>query len=93
MVFVNTRAQSEILFQEIWRINENNLPIALHHGSLSKEQRLKVEIEMSKGRLRAVISTSSLDLGIDWSNVDHIINIGAPKGGKQTYPKNWQIRP
>ena len=80
IVFVNTRAQSEILFQEIWRINENNLPIALHHGSLSKEQRLKVEIEMSKGRLRAVISTSSLDLGIDWSNVDHIINIGAPKG-------------
>ena len=80
IVFVNTRAQSEILFQEIWKINENNLPIALHHGSLSKEQRLKVEIEMSKGSLRAVISTSSLDLGIDWSNVDHIINIGAPKG-------------
>ena len=80
IVFVNTRAQSELLFQEIWKINENNLSIALHHGSLSSEQRTKVEKEMSNGNLRAVISTSSLDLGIDWNNVDHIINIGAPKG-------------
>ena len=80
IIFVNTRAQSEILFQEIWKINEENFTIALHHGSLSKEQRLRVESEMSKGHLKAVIATSSLDLGIDWNSVDHIINLGAPKG-------------
>ncbi|WP_422863566.1 ligase-associated DNA damage response DEXH box helicase [Endosaccharibacter trunci] len=87
IVFVNTRAQSELLFAALWRINENTLPIALHHGSLDIEQRRRVEAAMARGtrgegrdRLRAVIATSSLDLGIDWGGVDQVIQVGAPKG-------------
>ena len=70
LVFVNTRAQAELVFQALWRINEDNLTIALHHGSLAAEQRRKVEAAMSSGELRAVVATSSLDLGIDWAAVD-----------------------
>ena len=65
LIFVNTRAQAELLFQSLWRINDNNLSIALHHGSLSLDQRRIVENAMVKGSLRAVVATSSLDLGID----------------------------
>jgi ATP-dependent helicase Lhr and Lhr-like helicase len=80
LVFVNTRSQAERTFQELWRINDANLPIALHHGSLAPEQRRKVEAAMAKGNLRAVVCTSTLDLGIDWGAVDKVICIGAPKG-------------
>ncbi len=80
IIFVNTRAQAELLFQDIWRINEETLPIAIHHGSLDVAQRRKVEAAMAAGRLRAVIATSSLDLGIDWGGVDQVIQVGAPKG-------------
>ena len=80
LIFVNTRAQAERTFQELWRINDDNLPIALHHGSLAPEQRRKVEAAMTKGALRAVVATSTLDLGIDWGAVDKVICIGAPKG-------------
>lgn len=80
IVFVNTRGLSEIVFQELWRINSDNLPIALHHGSLSRENRRKVEAAMAAGKLRAVVATSSLDLGIDWAEVDLVIQMGAPKG-------------
>ena len=80
IVFVNTRAQAELTFDGLWRINEENLAIGLHHGSLAVEQRRKVEAAMSAGRLRAVVATSSLDLGIDWGNVDLVIQMGAPKG-------------
>ena len=80
IVFVNTRAQSEIIFQELWRLNDQNLPIGLHHGSLAREQRRKVEAAMARGDLRAVIATSSLDLGIDWGAVDLVVQVGAPKG-------------
>ncbi|MCI4644355.1 MAG: DEAD/DEAH box helicase, partial [Hyphomonadaceae bacterium] len=80
LVFVNTRSQAELLFQELWRINEDNLPIALHHGSLDKEQRRKVEAAMSAGALKGVVCTSTLDLGIDWGEVDLVIQMGAPKG-------------
>ena len=80
IVFVNTRAQSELLFQALWRINTDTLPIALHHGSLDIGQRRKVEAAMAEGRLRAVVATSSLDLGIDWGGVDQVIQVGAPKG-------------
>ena len=80
LVFVNTRAQAEIVFQELWKINDDSLPIALHHGSLATEQRHKVEAAMAAGRLRAVVATSSLDLGVDWAAVDLVIQIGAPKG-------------
>ncbi len=80
IVFVNTRAQGELIFQELWKINETNLPIGLHHGSLDLAQRLRVEAAMADGRLRAVVATSSLDLGIDWGGVDQVIQVGAPKG-------------
>ena len=80
LVFVNTRAQAELTFQELWRINDDRLSIALHHGSLAPEQRRKVEAAMTRGNLRAVVCTSTLDLGIDWGAVDRVICIGAPKG-------------
>ena len=80
LVFVNTRAQAEFTFQELWRLNEDSLPIALHHGSLDVDQRRKVEAAMTRGELRAVVCTSTLDLGIDWGDVDLVIQLGAPKG-------------
>jgi len=80
IVFVNTRAQGELLFQELWKLNDETLPIALHHGSLDLAQRRRVEAAMSRGELRAVVATSSLDLGIDWGGVDQVIQVGAPKG-------------
>ena len=80
IVFVNTRAQAELIFQELWRINDDNLPIGVHHGSLERERRRKVEAAMARGDLRAVVATSSLDLGIDWGGVDLVIQVGAPKG-------------
>ena len=80
LVFVNTRSQAEFLFQELWRINDDNLAIALHHGSLDVAQRRRVEDAMVAGKLRAVVCTSSLDLGVDWGDVDLVINVGAPKG-------------
>ena len=83
LVFVNTRSQAESIFQELWRINDDNLAIALHHGSLDVAQRRKVEDAMTAGRLRAVVCTSSLDLGIDWGDVDLVINVGAPKGASR----------
>jgi ATP-dependent helicase Lhr and Lhr-like helicase len=80
LVFVNTRAQAELAFHELWRLNDDNLPIGLHHGSLAVEQRRKVEAAMAAGRLRAVVATSSLDLGVDWAAVDLVVQLGAPKG-------------
>ncbi len=80
IVFVNTRAQAELMFQALWRLNDPTLPIALHHGSLEVAQRRKVEAAMAAGSLRAVVATSSLDLGIDWGGVDQVIQVGAPKG-------------
>jgi ATP-dependent Lhr-like helicase len=83
LVFVNTRSQAEMLFQDLWRMNDDGLAIALHHGSLDVTQRRKVEDAMAAGRLRGVVCTSSLDLGVDWGDVDLVINIGAPKGASR----------
>jgi ATP-dependent Lhr-like helicase len=83
LVFVNTRSQAEMLFHELWRINEASLPIALHHGSLDVGQRRKVEAAMAAGQLAAVVCTSSLDLGVDWGDVDLVIHVGAPKGASR----------
>ena len=83
LVFVNTRSQAESIFQELWGINDDGLAIALHHGSLDVAQRRKVEAAMAAGSLRAVVATSSLDLGIDWGDVDLVINVGAPKGASR----------
>jgi len=83
LLFVNTRSQAELLFQELWKANDDNLPIALHHGSLDAAQRRKVEAAMAAGRLKAVVCTSTLDLGIDWGDVDLVVNVGAPKGASR----------
>ncbi len=83
LVFVNTRWQAEFVFQQLWAINEDALPIALHHGSLAVEQRRKVEAAMARGDLRAVVCTSTLDLGIDWGDVDLVIQQAAPKGASR----------
>ncbi|MBT7647437.1 MAG: ligase-associated DNA damage response DEXH box helicase, partial [Rhodospirillaceae bacterium] len=80
LVFVNTRSQAELVFQELWRLNDDGMAIALHHGSLAVENRRKVEAAMAKGTLRAVVCTSTLDLGVDWGSVDLVIQVGAPKG-------------
>ncbi len=83
LIFVNTRSQAEFLFQELWGVNDDNLAVALHHGSLDVAQRRKVEDAMVAGKLRAVVCTSSLDLGVDWGDVDLVINVGAPKGASR----------
>ncbi|TVQ52258.1 MAG: ligase-associated DNA damage response DEXH box helicase [Rhodobacteraceae bacterium] len=83
LVFINTRALAELFFRALWEVNEDDLPIALHHGSLGREARSRVEAAMAAGELRAVVCTSSLDLGIDWGDVDLVIQVGAPKGVKR----------
>ncbi len=83
LLFVNTRSQAELLFKELWKVNEDNLPIALHHGSLDVSQRRRVEAAMANNALRAIVATSTLDLGIDWGDVDLVIHIGAPKGASR----------
>lgn len=83
LIFVNTRWQSEFVFQQLWAINDENLPIGLHHGSLAAEQRRKIEAAMARGDLRAVVCTSTLDLGIDWGDVDLVIQMAAPKGSSR----------
>ncbi len=83
LIFVNTRWQAEFVFQQLWAINDDDLPIALHHGSLAPEQRRKVEAAMARGDLRAVVCTSTLDLGIDWGDVDLVIQLAAPKGASR----------
>ncbi|MET4593720.1 ATP-dependent Lhr-like helicase [Sphingomonas sp. PvP107] len=83
IVFCNTRSLAELIFQDLWKVNANNLPIGVHHGSLAREARRKVEGAMADGKLRALVATASLDLGVDWGNVDCVIQMGAPKGSSR----------
>mgnify|MGYP006284330211 FL=1 len=83
LIFHNTRAQAEIFFHELWLQNDDALPIGIHHGSLSREQRARVEQAMVAGELRGIVCTGSLDLGIDWGDVDLVIQVGAPKNVKR----------
>ena len=83
LIFHNTRAQAEIYFHNLWLANDDALPIGIHHGSLSRDQRNNVEAAMVRGKLRAIVCTGSLDLGIDWGDVDLVIQIGAPKNVKR----------
>jgi len=83
LVFANTRFLAELIFQKLWAANEENLPIGIHHGSLSREARRKVEGAMARGELRALVCTASLDLGVDWGDVDCVIQMGAPKGSSR----------
>ncbi len=83
LIFHNTRAQAEIFFHNLWLANDDALPIGIHHGSLDRQQRERVEAAMVRGDLRAIVCTGSLDLGIDWGDVDLVIQIGAPKNVKR----------
>ncbi|XUU61291.1 ligase-associated DNA damage response DEXH box helicase [Erythrobacter sp. HA6-11] len=83
LIFTNTRFLAEFIFQLLWDVNEDNLPIGIHHGSLSKEARRKVEGAMARGELRALVCTASLDLGIDWGDIDCVVQMGAPKGSSR----------
>ena len=81
LVFTNTRAQTEIWFQELLEAYPDFAgEIALHHGSLQSELRQEIETRLRDGRLRCVVCTSSLDLGVDFAPVDQVIQIGSPKG-------------
>ncbi len=83
LIFHNTRAQAELFFHHLWLANEDRIPIGIHHGALSREQRERVERAMIAGELKAIVCTGSLDLGIDWGDVDLVIQIGAPKNVKR----------
>ena len=81
LVFTNTRAQSEIWFQSIIKTKPDLASkISVHHGSLDRDLRLAVEAGLQTGKLLAVVCTSSLDLGVDFSPVEQVIQIGSPKG-------------
>jgi len=83
LIFHNTRAQAEIFFHNLWLANDEGLPIGIHHGSLDRVQRERAEGAMQRGELRAIVCTGSLDLGIDWGDVDLVIQVGAPKNVKR----------
>ena len=83
LIFHNTRAQAELFFRDLWLANTDDLPIGIHHGSLAREARERVEAAMTGGELRAIVCTGSLDLGIDWGDVDLVIQVGAPKNVKR----------
>jgi len=83
IIFCNTRSLAELIFQDLWKVNAMQLPIGIHHGSLSLEARRKVEGAMAAGKLRALVATASLDLGVDWGDVDCVVQMGAPKGSSR----------
>jgi ATP-dependent Lhr-like helicase len=83
LVFCNTRSLAELIFQDLWAVNDKALPIGIHHGSLALEARRKVEAAMAAGRLRGLVATASLDLGIDWGDIDLVVQMGAPKGSSR----------
>ena len=81
LVFTNTRSQTEIWFRELMRTEPKLVGrIALHHGSLDRAKRERVEAMLRDGRLQGVVCTSSLDLGVDFEPVDQVVQIGSPKG-------------
>ena len=83
LVFTNTRFLAELIFQLLWDANEDKLAIGIHHGSLAKEARRKVERAMARGELQALVCTASLDLGVDWGDIDLVVQMGAPKGSSR----------
>ena len=81
LIFTNTRAQCEIWYQKLLAEDPSLAGImAMHHGSLSREMRTWVEEALYTGKLKAVVCTSSLDLGVDFRPVDNIVQVGSPKG-------------
>ncbi len=81
LIFINTRGMSERWYQEILNVApELSGAIALHHGSIDMELRLWVEESLHSGKLKAVVCTASLDLGVDFRPVETVIQVGSPKG-------------
>lgn len=81
IIFTNTRSQCEIWYQRLLDVYPDFAgAIAMHHGSIDRELRVWVEDALHEGRLQAVVSTSSLDLGVDFRPVETIVQVGSPKG-------------
>ncbi len=81
LIFINTRGMSEMWYQTLLRIApELSGAIALHHGSIEMELRTWVEEALHEGKLKAVVCTASLDLGVDFRPVETVIQVGSPKG-------------
>ena len=93
LVFCNTRSLAELIFQDLWAVNDKNLPIGIHHGSLALEARRKIEAAMADGKLRALVATSSLDLGVDWGDIDLVCQMGAPKGSSRLLQRDRPRQP
>ena len=81
LLFTNTRSQAELWFQALLDARPDWLDqIALHHGSLDRKLRTKIEDQLREGSVLCVVCTSSLDLGVDFSPVDQVLQVGSPKG-------------
>ncbi|MDP0500661.1 MAG: ligase-associated DNA damage response DEXH box helicase [Verrucomicrobiota bacterium JB022] len=81
ILFANTRSQAELWHEAILKARPDWAPhLAIHHGSLDRDERDRVESGLKSGEIRLVVSTSSLDLGVDFSPVEHIFQLGSPKG-------------
>ena len=81
LVFTNTRSQAEIWYQLLLQSRPDWAGlVALHHGSIEKASREWVELGLKEGRLKAVVATSSLDLGVDFLPVERVLQIGSAKG-------------
>ncbi len=81
LVFTNTRSQTELWYQSLLEARPDWAGvIALHHGSLDRELRDWVELGLKEGRLKVVVCTSSLDLGVDFLPVERVMQVGSPKG-------------
>ncbi|MBY0308681.1 MAG: DEAD/DEAH box helicase, partial [Phycisphaerales bacterium] len=81
LLFTNTRSQSEIWFSALLRARDEYMgKVAIHHGSLDRKIRARVEEAVQAGELRCVVCTSSLDLGVDFAPVDQVVQVGSPKG-------------
>ena len=81
LLFANTRSQAELWYEALVKNRPDWLELlAIHHGSLSRDIRDSAEEGLRQGKLRCVVCTSSLDLGVDFSPVDQVIQVGSPKG-------------
>lgn len=81
LLFTNTRSQTELWFQQLVTLRPDWVgQVAMHHGSLDRAERELAETGLREGRMRCVVCTSSLDLGVDFSAVDQVIQVGSPKG-------------
>ena len=94
LMFTNTRSQAELWFEALHRARPDMVGlIALHHGSLDPKLRSGAESLLAAGKLKAVVCTSSLDLGVDFSPVDQVMQLGSPKGVARVVQAGRPVRP